>query len=117
MSKREDERADDADADVDVDVDGDDEADNDDGHQDALEMLTSILQNQGALQKNQNQSSQQQQPGQRQLSASPDAAAKIGQMMQELKMADRAAAAGGGGGDKERKQHAFWDTQVSGGLG
>ena len=112
ISKREDKRADDADADanadadadadadananadaevnVDGDGDGDVKADNDDVHQDALEMLTSILKNQGALQ-NQNQSSQQ--PWQ--LSASPDAAAKIEQMMQQLKMAERAAAAGG----------------------
>ncbi|KAL3775598.1 hypothetical protein ACHAW5_003501 [Stephanodiscus triporus] len=92
MSKKEDEHSDD------VDVDGDDEADK----QDALEMLTSILPNQGALQDQ----SQSQQP--RQVSASPDAAAKIGQMIQQLKMAEPAAA---GGGDRERKQHAFWDTQ------
>ena len=103
MSKKQDEHHDGVDADVDCDDEA--EADNDDGHQDALEMLTSILQNQGALQKNQNQSSQQQQPGQRQLSASHDAAAKIGQMMQELKMADRAAAAGGGGG-RQREEAA-----------
>jgi hypothetical protein len=102
MSKKPDEHHDG----VDADVDGDDEAeaDNDDGHQDALEMLTSILQNQGALQS-QNQSQQS-----RQVSTSPDAAAKIGQMMEHLKMAERASA---GGGDGERKQHAFWDTQVS----
>ena len=104
MSERVDEHADD----VDADVDGVDEADTDDGHQDALEMLTSILQNQGVLQSQ----NQMQQP--RQVSTSPDAAAKIGQMMEQLKMAERASA---GGGDREKKHHAFWDTQVSGLVG
>ncbi len=59
-AKKEDKCANDADANADANVDAnandddDDKADNNDGHQDALEMLTSILQNQGALQ-NQNQ--------------------------------------------------------------
>lgn len=106
MSKKLDEHPDGVEADAVVDGVEDDEAeaDNDDGHQDALEMLASILQNQGALQS-QNQTQQS-----RQVSTSPDVAAKIGQMMEHLKMAERASA---GGGDRERKQHAFWDTQVS----
>jgi hypothetical protein len=106
--------------------DGNVVADNEDGQEEAAEILANLLQNQAVVPISTNRTNNSNAADGH---ADTDAAAVttttggsgdtsqeivIQQMLQQLKLGGAIALPSGGGDDAEKKHHAFWDTQVRG---